>query len=93
MKKKLLLFASLLLMLSACRPGATHIELAQPADENRITIRRIAVVYDDVAYNSHRGVYIIRDNVTEREFIGVSGIGISEISTHIVGKNIHSDER
>ena len=63
----------------------------------RVTVERIGVFKDDLAYGDRRGVYIIRDTKTGREFIGVSGIGISELGSHGVqnGKNSNflKDER
>lgn len=59
----------------------------------RITIERIAVMRDDIAYNNVRGLYIIRDTQTGAEYIGVSGIGISETGSHSAGKTRTRDER
>jgi hypothetical protein len=63
----------------------------------RVTVERIGVFKDDLAYGDRRGVYIIRDTRTGREFIGVSGVGISELGSHGVqnGKNSNflKDER
>jgi len=43
---------------------------------------------DALAYDNWRGVYLIQDKQTGQEYIGISGIGISEISSHtqLVGK-------
>lgn len=59
----------------------------------RVTIERVDVIYDDIAYNQKRGIYIIRDTKTGQEFIGVSGVGITEIGLHSQGKTSHPDER
>lgn len=59
----------------------------------RVEITRISVFYDDLAYDGKRGVYLIKDKDTGKEFIGVSGIGISELGSHSSGKAHHSDER
>lgn len=63
------------------------------ADGTRVTVERIGVFKDDLAYNDRRGVYVIRDKATGREFIGVSGIGIAEVAAHQSGKVRVSDER
>lgn len=56
---------------------------AAPVSEGgRVTVERIGVFKDDLAYNERRGVYVIRDKATGREFIGVSGIGITEVGSH-----------
>lgn len=69
---------------------------AQPApvaDNSRIEVTRIGVFADDLAYGSRRGVYIIRDRETGREFLGVSGVGVSELGSHSAGKSRVGDER
>lgn len=49
--------------------------------------------YDESAYGNVRGVYILKDRATGKEYIGVSGIGISERGSHSAGKTTVSDER
>lgn len=60
---------------------------------DRITVERIGVFKDDLAYNERRGVYVIRDSQTGREFIGISGVGIAEAASHQSGKVRVNDER
>lgn len=48
----------------------------------RVKVTLVNVINDELAYGNKRGVYLIHDNKTGREFIGISGIGISELSTH-----------
>lgn len=62
-------------------------------NQQRIIVTRIGVIHDNVAYDNIRGIYIITDTKTGKEYIGVSGIGITETGSHIVGKIIRSDER
>lgn len=62
-------------------------------DQNRIQVTRIGVFKDDLAYNDRRGVYIIVDTKTGKEFIGVSGVGIQEVGDHQFGKARAQDER
>lgn len=59
----------------------------------RISVTRISVFKDDMAYDRQRGVYIIRDNETGKEFVGISGVGIAETGSHQSGKMSVSDER
>lgn len=61
--------------------------------ESRVTVTRIGIFEDGLAYGSKRGIYIIQDTKTGQEFVGVSGIGISELGGHHVGKQFHNDER
>ena len=62
-------------------------------EQQRIQVTRIGVFLDDLAYNSRRGVYAITDTKTGKQYIGISGIGIQEVGSHIVGKASVSDER
>ena len=106
MKKALICAASVLTaMLGGCGPapdmrmyeqkaGAKEVQIQ---DNPRIKVTRVGVFKDDVAYNDRRGVYVIQDTTTGREYIGVSGIGISELGSHttMAGKVAvtHQDER
>lgn len=91
-----------LLALTACERAPNSIEqyaqrnnapYAPAVNSNRVKVTRISVFQDDLAYGNNRGVYLIQDTVTGQEFIGVSGIGISETWSHMVGKTMTSDER
>lgn len=63
----------------------------------RFEIERVGVFRDDLAYNDKRGIYVIRDQHTGREYLGISGVGISELGSHLVpmGKAMmkRADER
>ena len=89
MQRTLTILAAL--TLAACAPEPdmamqSRQRLAAPAapvsEGDRVTVERIGVFKDDLAYNERRGVYVIRDKATGREFIGVSGIGITEVGSH-----------
>ena len=67
--------------------------IQQPAIPRRVTVERVDVVADTLAYGGARGVYVIRDTQTGREFIGVSGVGIAETGDHQSGKTRVPDER
>jgi hypothetical protein len=53
-------------------------------EEDRFIVERVQVVYDDLAFGKVRGVYLIKDKKTGQEFIGVSGIGITETQEQII---------
>ena len=97
--KKLIILAAL--ALSACGPEANMQMREQSANANtveistnaRVEVTRIGVFRDDLAYDDKRGVYLIVDQETGAEFIGISGIGISELGSHRAGKTHRSDER
>lgn len=73
---------------------AQYAQMEKLSADVRVTVTRIGVFADDTAYNSRRGVYVIKDSTTGKEYIGVSGIGISETGSHVCGKGcISSDER
>ena len=77
--------AAFILMLGCGQPSSesTPPNMEINATNGRVSIQRIMVFEDDIAYGDKRGIYIIRDHVTNKEFIGVSGIGISELGVHI----------
>ena len=52
---------------------------ADNSQNERVKIERIGIINDHLAYNWTRGIYIITDTKTGKEYIGVSGIGISEV--------------
>lgn len=62
-------------------------------NSNRFKVVRVAVFYDDIAYGQHRAIYEITDTKLNKEFIGISGVGISETGSHSGGKTITPDER
>ena len=87
-------------ILTACAPDTTmQMDTAPNVDgmthnvTERISVTRVGVFRDDTAYNSRRSVYVIVDQKTGKEYIGVSGVGISETGSHIIGKSIIADER
>lgn len=95
MKQTLKILAAL--ALTACSPKPdmplqTRLPEAQ-AEGSRVTVERIGIFTDELAYGSRRAVYVIRDKATGQEFIGVSGIGIAETGRHQSGKSRASDER
>lgn len=59
----------------------------------RFQVRRADVFRDDLAYGGKRAIYILIDLKTGREYVGVSGIGLSETGVHSSGKTSTSDER
>lgn len=95
MRNTYISFAALLL--AACTPRPTqplHVEpQVVPTQIERFRIERVGVFNDSIAYLGVRGVYVITDTRTGREFVGVSGIGISENGSHLVGKVTIGDER
>ena len=76
------------LMLSACAPEPTipmqteAVPQATFERQSRFSVERVGVFADDLAYGSRRGIYIITDTKTGQQFVGVSGVGISEIGSH-----------
>ncbi len=60
-------------------------------------LKRVAVFEDNLAYEGKRGIYEVRDTETGVVYLGVSGIGITELGSHVIsnGKTsvIIQDER
>jgi hypothetical protein len=72
-------------MLSGCGPKAdTPLNIESPASMSNtlIEVKRVGVFDDELAYGGKRGVYRITDKQTGKEFIGISGVGISELGSH-----------
>jgi hypothetical protein len=91
--------AACVLLLAGCDQGPApartemHVSTELSGDGNRVTVTRLSRFSDNLAYDNERGVYLIRDNETGQEFIGISGIGISELGSHRSGKRTVGDER
>lgn len=90
-------------LLSACDSGpepaksTMAVSSQLSADADRIKVTKMSEFRDTLAYDNWRGVYLIQDKQTGKEYIGISGIGISEVWAHtqLVGKVQQSvgDER
>lgn len=97
MKTKLMIAIGCLLLLCGCGPEPT-IEMARVTPQSteqspRFQVTRVAVFEDGLAYGGRRGIYVIVDTKTGTQFIGVSGVGISETGSHTCNKTTISDER
>jgi hypothetical protein len=90
MKSKMIIAA--VVLASGCTK-ATDPMPAATTSTGRVTIERIGVVADSLAYGERRGIYVITDHQTGNEFIGVSGVGITETGSHPSGKTRVRDER
>lgn len=66
---------------------------ASNVSQGRFKVTRIGVFEDDLAYHDRRGIYVIIDTTNGREFVGISGVGISETGSHMAGKTSVRDER
>lgn len=69
----------------------------QPAmtvqSSSNFILEKVQRFRDTDAYGDVRAVYILKDSKTGKEYIGVSGIGISERGNHTSGKSSVQDER
>ena len=103
MKSKLTVVALMIsvLTLTGCAPEPTMMMSNQNTvqlqdqlqDQNRVQVTRIGVFKDELAYSARRGVYVIVDTKTGKEYIGISGVGIQEVSSHHSGKTTTTVER
>lgn len=87
-----------LAVFTGCRPAAdTNMRISTPSTaattSTRFEVARIGVFEDSLAYGDRRGIYVIKDTKTGKEYVGVSGIGVSELGSHRAGKTSVSDER
>lgn len=93
MKKTMAILA--ILFLCSCSDG---IESSSTEAKGKVTVDEIEIEcvgqFDDSrAYGGKRKVFRIRDTKTGAEFIGVTGVGISEVGTHKSGKTTIKEER
>lgn len=94
---KRITFLLLFLFLTGCGPDPTQsLNVATGSaqfNNSTVEVTLVGVLADDLAYNNKRGIYRIVDKKTGTEFIGISGVGITEIGSHKSGKNRIEDER
>lgn len=93
--KQLLILVFLILCGCSPKPDTplTKVVPQQTTTTIRFSVERVGVISDDLAYDNRRGIYIITDHATNTQYIGVSGIGISQLGSHLVGKVVVGDER
>lgn len=77
----------------SARTAYTYVTPDDSKQLDRVKIERISISIDALAYGGQRGIYIITDSKTGKEFIGISGVGIAETGSHRSGKQTIQDER
>lgn len=97
MRKLLLIIVTLLIAGCDNSPQPERIESQISVDSGRFKVVQVAKFSDSDAYNDVRKIFLITDKQTGVEYVGVSGVGISETGSHsqVSGKVIttHKDER
>lgn len=83
---------ALAMLLGACAPDPTDTMPAATSSNGRVTVERIGVIADDLAYDQRRGIYVITDTKTGDTFLGVSGVGVAELGSHNCGKSCTRDD-
>lgn len=61
--------------------------------QSRFDLEKVARFHDLSAYGCCRDIYLLTDKNTGKEYIGISGIGISELGSYGAGKSHTADER
>ena len=86
---------ALLAMISGCETEEQYkiAKVVEQESSDRIVVKRLSIFTDSLAYRNDRGIYLIVDTETGKEYIGVSGIGIAESGSHTSGKVAADDER
>lgn len=84
---------AILIIIGGCSTEPSIPDVSCTQNSSRFEISRVSIVKDDIAYGGKRGIYIIKDKKTNTEYVGISGIGISEVGNHIAGKISKNDER
>lgn len=62
-------------------------------NNDRFEVKLVQVFRDDLAYGYLRGIYILKDKKSGKEYLGISGVGISEIGTHSDGDDTIKHEK
>jgi hypothetical protein len=58
----------------------------------RFEVQSVQIIHDSLAYDGERAVYLMKDHQTGKEYIGLSGVGISEIGSHACGKGCTTED-
>lgn len=74
-------------------PSTIPMQSEELNQETLYSVKRVGVFEDNLAYDGKRGIYEITNNQTNEKYMGVSGIGITEIRSHTRGKAVIIDER
>jgi len=105
---KLIIVAISAILLCGCSPDDTYYDQVEKAKDvndssnthyasnekpKRFRVERLSIFHDSLAYDGKRGVYLITENKTGKEFVGISGVGISTLGSHSDGKISYGDER
>lgn len=95
MNKAIVLMASL--AIAGCDLGSTRVDSEarqkMPVNVNdRVQVVKIQEFRDELAYEKVRAIYVITDKDTGKEYIGVSGIGITETGRHGCGKGCYRED-
>lgn len=100
MIKKIIAVGFMALALVGCDMESTRtqdgqdIKMIVTGETDRVSVVKLTEFKDGLAYDDYRGIYIITDKKTGKEYIGVSGIGITETGSHGCGKGCtRRDER
>ena len=86
--KRIMLFLMLSCLCAACDSTSSPALVMEEKHrstlpvEARFHIVRYAVFEDSLAYDGKRGIYLIEDRETSRTYVGLSGIGITEVGDH-----------
>lgn len=88
----LLLFITSVLTITSCSPDP-NTPMRTSGGTDRFSVECAGILDDPIAYGNRRGIYVIKDRNTGKEYIGLSGVGISEVGSHMAGKTRVSDER
>lgn len=91
--KKLMLLITICCIGCTVEPDMDLRTLKNAEIDNRFSVSRVGVFSDTLAYGERRGIYIIKDSISKKEYVGISGIGISELGLHSDGDDTIKDER
>jgi hypothetical protein len=68
------------LFIVSCQTKEQPINSTNKQQNERFLVRFVQAIEDTEAPFDRRKIYIIKDKVTKKEYIGITGVGISEIT-------------
>jgi len=76
-------------------PDPTKTEVKEPGEAagTRVTVEKIGWFEDKSAYKGWRRIYLFTDTATGKQYLGVTGVGVSEAGQHKSGRQTVRDER
>ena len=75
------LSAAFFILLAGCNAGVdSRATIMTDESSDRFQVVRVATFTDRLAQYNERGVYVVNDRLTGKQFVGIDGVGLAETS-------------